>query len=130
MAVYEQLNDDDQRAVSQLARYLIETEGNRFYEQNLIAVRNHIAGNEQLIKEAHKFQKKLAEMMSEQAQAVTVIGQHMQGSAVDPVKEMMQRYANPATHKAFSERVEKLMKQRTKQKGFRGMLAALKPNRE
>ena len=69
MGLYDQLSEDDKRATSQLARYLIETVGNRFYEQNLIAVRNHIAGNDALIKQAHQFQAKMAELMQQEAQA-------------------------------------------------------------
>ncbi len=126
MGIYEQLTDVDQRAVSQLAKYLIGTQGNRFYEQPLIAVRNHIAGNDALVEEARKFQKKMAEMMAQQAQALASISKQVEIAASNPVKEMIKRYEDPATQKAFMDKVESLLKQRGKKKGF---LALLKPNR-
>ena len=122
MGVYEQMaSDEDREAATQLARYLIETEGNRFYQQDINAVRNHIAGNDQLMVEAHKFQKELAKMLlhdpeklvhalEAKAQKVVPLVATPQ---VDPVKEMMDRFMNPTARKAFSEKIELLLKERS-----------------
>ena len=117
MGVYEQLRSDaDREAALQLARYLIETEGNRFYGQDIASVRNHIAGNDQLMEEAHKFKKKFAEMMPPDEKLVGTIPSRLPQAAADPVQEMMQRYRDPNARKAFSEKIEKLLKQRAKRK--------------
>jgi hypothetical protein len=121
MGVYEQLaTDADRVAAQQLAQYLIETEGNRFYGQDIASVRNHIAGNDQLMVEAHKFQKELAKMLLHdpeklvsalEAKAQKVVPL-MTTAPPNPVKEMMDRFMNPAARKAFSEKIENLLKQR------------------
>ena len=121
MGVYEQLTtDEDREAATQLARYLIETEGNRFYQQPLDAVRNHIAGNDQLMVEAHKFQKELAKMLLHdpeklvsalEAKAQKVVPM-VTAVPVNPVKEMMDRFMNPVARKAFAEKIEHLLKER------------------
>lgn len=117
MGVFEQLDSVDREAAQHLARYLIETEGNRFYQQELASVRNHIAGNDQLMVEARKFQKKFAETLlhdpdklvaelEARAQKVVPLKQ------ADPVKEMMDRFMSPSSRKAFSEKIEALLKDR------------------
>ena len=129
MGVYEQLSDDDQRAVSQLAKYLVETEGNRFYDQPLITVRNHIAGNHALVVEARRFQKKIAEVMAQQALALAAISKQAEIAASNPVQQMMQRYQDTSARTAFLNKVDATLKQRSKKKSGRGFFSMLKPNR-
>lgn len=113
MGVYEQLNEADQQAVQQLARYLIETEGNRFYQQEIEAVRNHLAGNDQLVQEARRFQNKLAQMQHEtDLLANTIEARAQRAAAADPVKDMMNRFMDPASRKAFSAKIEDMLKAR------------------
>ena len=118
MGVFEQLpTDEDRAAALTLARYLVETEGNRFYHQDVTSVCNHIAGNDQLMVEAHKFQKKFAETLLHNPDKLARALEEKAKQAIgDPVREMMDRFMDTKSRLAFMDKVEQLIKQREKQK--------------